>query len=218
MLNPLPALHIALLPTLEESSRLGGTEGPDLTRYFVVCGILLVATILVAWGFRRLVAGNLRSRAAKRSLQVVDVLPLGGKRRLAVVRCYDRTFVLGLGDREISPIAELDPVTESRASTAPAASDRADFEQALEVIHQAMPRRKIAKKKAPLPSESPRVVKRKVRKRKVKAETRGKSAETVAQAARRIASARREASTTKPEPTPAKNEAPPIRRLEGLLG
>ena len=65
----------------------------------------------VPWGVnRRRVVTIKDGEPGERSLSVLDVLPLGGKRRLAVVRCYDRTFVLGLGDREISAIAELDPV------------------------------------------------------------------------------------------------------------
>ena len=39
---------------------------------------------------------------------MVDILPLGGKRQLAVVRCYDRTFALGLGEKDVSLVAELD--------------------------------------------------------------------------------------------------------------
>ena len=52
----------------------------------------------------------MRARAARRSLQVLDVLPLGGKQRLAVVRCYDRTFLLGLGEKEVGLVSELDAV------------------------------------------------------------------------------------------------------------
>lgn len=85
-------------------------QGPDLTRYLVVCVLLLLALGLLAFGFKKLVAGAVRARAEKRSLQVLDLMPLGGKQRLAVVRCYDRTFALGLGEKEIALIAELDPV------------------------------------------------------------------------------------------------------------
>lgn len=101
---------LALLAESSTGSSFGGNGGPDLTRYFTVCGLLLVAILALAWGFRRLMAGALRVKAAQRSLQVIDVLPLSGKHKLAVVRCYDRTFALGLGEREVSLIAELDPV------------------------------------------------------------------------------------------------------------
>lgn len=107
MLNTiLPSLAL-LTPS---GAPFGGTAGPDLTRYFTVCGLLLVAILAVAWGFRRLMRGALQVKAAQRSLQVLDVLPLSGKHKLAVVRCYDRTFALGLGEREVGLIAELDPV------------------------------------------------------------------------------------------------------------
>lgn len=86
------------------------TEGPDLTRYLLVCGALLALVAGLAWAVRRLLAGQMRARAARRSLQVLDLLPLGGKQRLAVVRCYDRSFLLGLGEKEIHVVSELDPV------------------------------------------------------------------------------------------------------------
>ena len=79
-----------------EATNLGGTSGPDLTRYFLVCGGLLLLAALLGFGFRRVVGRTLSARAAQRSLQVIDVLPLGGKQKLAVVRCYDRSFLLGL--------------------------------------------------------------------------------------------------------------------------
>src|SRR5687768_8559201 len=86
---------------LLETQRLGGTSGPDLTRYLAVCAGLLVLVAALAYGFRRLIGRALTVRASQRSLQVVDLLPLGGKQRLAVVRCYDRTFLIGLGEKEL---------------------------------------------------------------------------------------------------------------------
>jgi flagellar biogenesis protein FliO len=109
MLHTLP-LALALLAQASESSPFGGNAGPDLTRYFTVCGLLLASILALAWGFRKLMRGALQVKAAQRSLQVLDVLPLSGKHKLAVVRCYDRTFALGLGEREVGLIAELDPV------------------------------------------------------------------------------------------------------------
>jgi len=88
-----------------------GPEGPDLTRYALVCIILLAAICALAWGFKRMFAGALERRANRRSLSVLDVLPVGGKQKLMVVRCYDRTFLLGAGDGGLQSIAELDPET-----------------------------------------------------------------------------------------------------------
>ena len=93
------------LALLEEAA---GRPGPDLTRYVLVCAILLIALGGLAWFLRRLVGGAARTSAGQRSLQVVDVLPLGGKQRVCVVRCYDRTFALGVGEKEIGLIAEID--------------------------------------------------------------------------------------------------------------
>ncbi len=86
----------------------GHASGPDLTRYLAVCAGSILALLAAAWLFRRFFARHLKARAAKRSLQVLDVLPLSGKQKLVVVRCYDRSFLLGLGDKEVRAIAELD--------------------------------------------------------------------------------------------------------------
>ena len=102
-------------------------RGPDLTRYFLVCVGLLLLVLGLAFLFRRFVAGGLRRRAAKRSLRVLDVLPLGGKQKLVVVRCYDRSFLLGLGDKDVCSIAELD--TQELAPARPA-GDRGEEERA----------------------------------------------------------------------------------------
>ncbi len=120
MLHTLPRT-LAVLAQVSDSSPFGGNAGPDLTRYFTVCGLLLAAILALAWGFRKLMRGALQVKAAQRSLQVLDVLPLSGKHKLAVVRCYDRTFALGLGEREVGLIAELDPVAApARSGTRPA--------------------------------------------------------------------------------------------------
>jgi flagellar biosynthetic protein FliO len=86
----------------------GRASGPDLTRYLVVCAGAILALVAAAWLFRRFVGASLRARAARRSLRIVDVLPLSGKQKLVVVRCYDRSFLLGLGEKEVRAIAELD--------------------------------------------------------------------------------------------------------------
>jgi len=90
------------------------TPGPDLTRYLLVCGGLLLGILAVAYLFKRFLAGTMQRHAAKRSLRVLDVLPLGGKQKLVVVRCYDRSFLLGVGEKELSSIAELDVEENAR--------------------------------------------------------------------------------------------------------
>ncbi len=84
------------------------SEGPDLGWLMGVVAALVVAACGIAFGFRKLLLKTVKQRASQRELQVVDVLPLGGKRQLAVVRCYDRTFALGLGEKDVSLVAELD--------------------------------------------------------------------------------------------------------------
>ena len=100
---------------------VGQATGPDLTRYGLVCALSIAALLALAWVFRRHVAVQLRSRAARRVLQVLDVLPLSGKQKLVVVRCYDRSFLLGLGEKEMQTIAELESAVPA-ASAAPAST------------------------------------------------------------------------------------------------
>ena len=115
-----------------EGTNLGGTSGPDLTRYFLVCGGLLLLAALLGFGFRRIVGRTLSARAAQRSLQVIDVLPLGGKQKLAVVRCYDRTFLIGVGEKEVSSVAELDAAIGPPREVAPTRADLHSFAQVLD--------------------------------------------------------------------------------------
>lgn len=132
---PLPSLPIAVLEST--SPRIGA--GPDLSRYALLCGLLVALTIGAAWLFKRIALRTVASRAAKRSLRVVDVLPLGGRQKLAVVRCYDRTFLLGMGEKEISALAELDPAIggePARATSEPA--DREAFARALEAVRRSL--------------------------------------------------------------------------------
>ena len=111
---------------------LGGTQGPDLTRYLVVCGGLLLLVGLLGFAFRKLVTRTLSARAAPRQMQVMDVLPLGGKHKLCVVRCYDRTFLIGVGEKELSQIAELDPVIAPTRETPPGKVELHAFSKVLE--------------------------------------------------------------------------------------
>ncbi|MBM3975660.1 MAG: flagellar biosynthetic protein FliO [Planctomycetes bacterium] len=103
--------------------------GPDLTRYLLVCGALIAAILVLAWGFRRLIASTTQRGLDRRGMKIVDMLPLGGKQRVAVVKCYDRTFVLGLGDKEVHLVGELD--RESVPETSRSIVDGADFSKIL---------------------------------------------------------------------------------------
>lgn len=128
----LSPLLLGLLAIEQDKVSPLSANGPDLTRYLSVCGILLLAILALAWGFKKLVGNAVRARASSRSLQIVDLLPLGGKQRLAVVRCYDRTFALGLGEKEVALVAELDPVhAASKKSGEPGKADKHAFLQAL---------------------------------------------------------------------------------------
>ncbi len=129
---------------------LTANQGPDLTRYALVCAALLVGILGVAWLLRRVLGGAISRRAAARSLQILDVLPMGGKHRLAVVRCYDRTFLLGLGEKELSSIAELDGVIAPTTETPPSRADLAAFAGVLERVAPAAPRPAVMRKEGVL--------------------------------------------------------------------
>ncbi len=96
------------VPLSPSDSNLGSSAGFDLWNYLFVCALVLGLLIGSAYFLRRFVAGNVRRRAAKRALRVVDALPLNGRVKLVVVSCYDRNFLLGLGDKDVRSIAELD--------------------------------------------------------------------------------------------------------------
>ncbi len=124
---------------------VGRATGPDLTRYLVVCAGSILVLLVGAWLFRRYLGGHLKARAAKRSLQILDVLPLSGKQKLVVVRCYDRSFLLGLGDKEVRAIAELESADGPRPAgeALPGSSSGLPFSEALaeELILRPVPPR-----------------------------------------------------------------------------
>jgi len=127
-----PALLALPSAALEQApTQLGGTHGPDMTRYLIVCALLLLAIAGLGFGFRKLIRRTVAARASQRSLAIVDVLPMGGKHKLAVVRCYDRTFLLGLGEREIGLISELDAAIEPARAAAPSPADAHAFADVL---------------------------------------------------------------------------------------
>ncbi|QDU70009.1 flagellar biosynthetic protein FliO [Engelhardtia mirabilis] len=85
-----------------------GGVGIEWTRYLMACIGILSLLGLGAIGLRKLVQGTAQGRAMRRSLKVIDVLTIGRKQRLVVVSCYDRTLVLGVGEKEVSLVAEVD--------------------------------------------------------------------------------------------------------------
>ena len=141
------AAPLALVELTQDAARGAVTPatGPDLTRYVLVCAGLLLAIVGVAWLMRRVLSGAMKRRAAARSLQIMDVLPLGGKQRLAVVRCYDRTFLLGLGEKELTAISELDAVIAPARAPEPSRADLHAFGGVLERATPAAAGRAVAR-------------------------------------------------------------------------
>ncbi|HKX46806.1 MAG TPA: flagellar biosynthetic protein FliO, partial [Planctomycetota bacterium] len=110
---PVPNFYALLLIAPGLVTEVGGVvakpvPGFDGQRYALVCASLVLLLAGIGYALRKVARGAWSARASKRSLAVLDVLPLGGSQRLAVVRCYDRTLVLGLGDKTVSLVVELD--------------------------------------------------------------------------------------------------------------
>ncbi|MFT5284422.1 MAG: flagellar biogenesis protein FliO [Planctomycetota bacterium] len=124
----IPTLCFLTLSALGENTVSTAVDpGPDLNQYLLISAGMVILVGGIGWFFQRTMSGSIRARANKRSLRVLDVLPMGGKKKLAVVRVYDRTFVLGLGDKEISIVSELDPSVpvEELTPTAPQPKSKA---------------------------------------------------------------------------------------------
>ena len=117
----IPTSFYLPLRVLEETVRPATDSGSglDIAQYLLISAAMVVAIGALGWFLQRTIAGSVLSRAEKRSLRIVDVLPMGGKRKLAVVKIYDRTFVVGLGDKELSLISELDGEIPERSELAP---------------------------------------------------------------------------------------------------
>jgi flagellar biogenesis protein FliO len=139
---PYTCLATALSVADPDTLPAGGWE-IDWTRYLLVCLGLLSLVLLGGMGLKRLAQGQLTQRAGRRSLQVLDLLPLGRRQRLAVVRCYDRTFVVGVGERELCLLGELEgELSPARPTAAPAAASaghRARFTDLLRRLGEGAP-------------------------------------------------------------------------------
>ncbi len=206
---------MTIATALTADPELGGTAGPDLSRYLIVCGTLLLMIAAVAWGVRRLFAGSIQQRAARRSLTVIDMLPLGGKRRLAVVRIYDRVFALGMGDKEVTPIAELDAAIGEQAATPP--PDKADsqtFQRALAHVQAALARKREPvgieepqELPAATPIAAPTKTVRPARARATRTETANKTTASAAAPKKKV---RRKVARKATQPT--------TQRLDGVIG
>ena len=73
---------------------------PDLAgllRFAVALGVVLLLIAAVAWIARRFMAGGAMPYGKKRRLALVEMLPLDGKSRLAIVRRDDVEHLVVLG-------------------------------------------------------------------------------------------------------------------------
>jgi flagellar biogenesis protein FliO len=91
---------------------------------FVILTIMGLGASAV-WLVRKSKGLPLRKRGRGKSLEVVDLLNLGHKKSLAVVRVYDRVFVIGIGDGPLSLVTELREEEAGIDAAELAAADRA---------------------------------------------------------------------------------------------
>jgi len=66
-------------------------------RFAVALGVVLLLIAAVAWVARRFLAGGAMPLGRKRRLALVEVLPLDGKSRLAIVRRDEVEHLIVLG-------------------------------------------------------------------------------------------------------------------------
>lgn len=159
-MNFLPILTTVLEA---EPNRYGGTGSPDLTQYGILIASLLAAVAFLAWAFKRFIGGNMIRKADERALQVCDVLPLGGKQKMAVIRCYDRSFFLGISDHQIDLIAELDAnAIGANDKPMPLAAKHKDaFLRALQKVQAVAPAPEPQRTVQPAPAPPEKTVRRK---------------------------------------------------------
>lgn len=120
---------MSMLTFLPLAADVSQAQGPDLTRYFAVLGGVALVLILLAFGLKRLVSHTTFGVGRQRKgMQVLEVLSLGARRQMAVVRCYDRTFALGLGEKQVSLIAELDAELVQHESGQPQATQQPELQ------------------------------------------------------------------------------------------
>jgi hypothetical protein len=68
-----------------------------------------------------------------------------------VVRCYDRTFALGLGEKDVTLVAELDAVIGlEHEREGPTVKDSAPFERLFEVAKSRLAQRRRGEEPTPM--------------------------------------------------------------------
>jgi flagellar biogenesis protein FliO len=80
-----------------------------------------IQTGLAAWllarsrGFFQNGLAGMGGARARRRMELVETLQLGGKRQLMLVTCEGRRYLVGAGGDSVHSIAEMPPATDARA-------------------------------------------------------------------------------------------------------
>lgn len=96
-----------------------GAPAPDLFRYALSLTVVIGLLICALYGIRSWTRNAGRSGRAGRTLEILEALPMGGSKRVCVLRCGERRFLVGLGDKELCALGELGAV---EADATPVAS------------------------------------------------------------------------------------------------
>lgn len=116
----------AILESQKSANAVDGAGNFDVPTDRLIIVFLVIGGLiyLTYFGLRRYVSWSRDSRAKKRSVGVIDSIPLGGKRCVTVTRVYDRILVLGVGEDSITLLTEINeegmekPAAPGKASKA----------------------------------------------------------------------------------------------------
>ena len=120
---PAPSLAHAAPAPPSQASRPSRTRDARSTRKQLLALALLLAAAGAAWLLARQRKGHGGRAAALRGLEVIQTLRLGGRFQVALVRAPGRLLVLGLSDKGVTLLTELDE--DALPAWSPAASERA---------------------------------------------------------------------------------------------
>lgn len=112
-----PPAAARTVPASEPPPAAPPVEAPELPTEGLWTAGAFLAVLVGAALF--LVRRGPRLRAGGRQVRLVESLPLGPRRRLHVVRCGDRRYLIGDSERGLTYIATLEPLLEDEANRSP---------------------------------------------------------------------------------------------------
>lgn len=101
---------------------LPDSDPVSFSRFLLASGTVIALIMALAWGLRLLnekgLARFLPGSAAQRRLRQLETLPLDARRRLVIVQCDDRQYLVLLGvNQDLVLDANLPPVFPASSET-----------------------------------------------------------------------------------------------------